>query len=61
MKLCSTNFSLATHPSLLTATPQAIFPLTRCHTFNIPTYKIIAMCIGQTTALRANNTHVTHE
>ena len=33
---------LITH---LTATPTAIFSLTWSHTFNMPTYKIIAMCI----------------
>ena len=36
--------SLATPLSPLTATPEAIFPLTWRHVFNIPLYKIIALC-----------------
>ena len=30
---------------LSTATPEAIFPPTGHHAFNMPTYKIIATCI----------------
>ena len=50
--------SPATPPSPLTATPEAIFPLTWYHMFNMLTYKIIATCIEHATALRTNNTRV---
>ena len=50
--------SPATPPSPLTVTHEVIFPLTWRHTFNIRTYKIIAMCIERATALWANNTRV---
>ena len=54
-------FSWATPLLPVTATPEAIFLFTWHHTFNIPTYKIIAMCIECVTVLRANNTRVKHE
>ena len=41
-----------------TATPEAIFPLTWRHTFNILTYKSIAVCIERSIVLRANTTRV---
>ena len=47
-----------TTPSPLTATPEAIFPLTWRHTFDT-TYKIIA-CIERPTVLRASIMRVTH-
>ena len=57
----TTLFSWATPLLPVTATPEAIFLFTWHHTFNIPTYKIIAMCIECVTVLRANNTRVKHE
>ena len=41
--------------------PEAIFPLTWRHVFNIPMYKINAMCTERTTAVWANNMRVKHE
>ena len=54
----TTLTSPATPLSALTATPEAIFPLTQRHTFNIPLYKIIAMSIERS---GPNNMHVTRE
>ena len=51
--------SPATPPSSLTATSKVTFSRTWCHTFNIPTYKIITTRIECATVLWANITHVT--